>query len=260
MADNANAEDNTAPTSSVDTNQGDPDNDNAVEGSQPQSDSGDQPGEMENARVRRLSADKKRLSQEADYWKAVAQRYANADAQYVRQYGQPSPQGSQQPASQPPAQPGFAENEVDVAVRTLKDRGMVTRDELDQVLTRIEWDRLHDRNEGQINRRGSNLPNYDRAEVEEHARRKKIPDPMAAYRDLYFDEILDATKRGDKTPSQSPATTKPSKPAATGADRGEPMDIAEFRSKLAGPEGQKFYDKLMSNPKEFDRVMKSLSE
>lgn len=250
MADTPNA-DNELHTDSPSENEitGSQEQDDAVEGSQPQSDSDDSGNSGAEARIRRLSSDKKKLSQEASYWKEVAQRYAQTDAQRVSQYP------ATQPSAQPDTPPAYANDEVERAYRTLKDRGMVTKEELDQYLVRIEWDRKHDRNEAEVGSR-KGLPAYDREEVERHARERGISDPMAAYRDLYFDEILDATKRGGRPTSKPVTTAKPSKPA--GDDR-QPLDLEGFRAKLNGPKGREFYEKLMKNPQEFDRVMQTLS-
>ena len=93
--------------------------------------------------------------------------------------------------------------------------------------------------------------------MERHAREKGISDPMAAYRDLYFDEIIDANKRGGSTPESKKVTSaKPSKPAG---DSRQPIDLDSFREKLNGPKGREFYEKLLANPQEFDEVLKALS-
>ena len=232
----------------------------AVEGSQPQPDQQESVGsgsDATNQRIRRLSADKRKALQQADYWRDVARRYAQADASATQQApaGQQPKQG-QYSVQQP--QP-YPDQEVEQAFSTLRQRGMVTRDELDEVMLRIDWDRTHDRNEAEINRRGSNLPRYDRAEVEAHARRKDLADPMAAYRDLYFDEILDSAKRGDYrgTPSKRVSTAKPTR--ASDTDR-EPLTLDSFKGKLRGKEGREYYEKLLQDPDQFDDVIRQLSE
>jgi hypothetical protein len=208
-------------------------------------------GKGAESRIRKLSADKRRALQEAEYWKAVAQKQAQQDAQFANQ------RMPQHPSSQPvPSQDQYSNDEVDRAFRTLKDRGMVTKEELESYLLRVEWDRQHDRNESEVARMGKDMPAYDRQEVEEHARRKGISDPMAAYRDLYWDEILDQRNRSSSPSSKKIPTSKPSKPSG---DTGkQPLDLEEFRRKLTGPKGREFYEELRKNPEQFDEVLKSM--
>jgi len=251
MADLPKADDKQPPASPPeDKSTGSTEPDKAGEGSQPQSDPEETGSSGAESRIRKLSADKKKLGQEATYWKEVAERYAKTDSQRVTT---PAPQTTP-PTDQ--SVPAYQNEEVERAYRTLKERGMVTKEELEGYLTRMEWDRKHDRNVVEISSR-KGLPAYDRNEVESHAREKGISDPMAAYRDLYFDEILDASKRGGTKPkSTKPTTQKPSKPAG---DTRQPMDLDSFREKLNGPKGREFYEKLSQNPQEFDEVMKALS-
>jgi hypothetical protein len=193
-------------------------------------------------RIRKLSADKRTLLEERNYWREVATRYATGDATKVAAQPVPAP-------NNPAAYPA---DEVERAYRTLKDRGMVTQDDL----LRLEWDRQHDKNEARFNASSSNLPHYDRHEVEAHARSMGISDPTAAYHDLYFDEMLDASRRRAPRSQSMPATQKPSKPAE---EARETLDLEGFRRKLNSPEGRKFYEDLLKDPRKFDEVMQALS-
>lgn len=247
MADKPNVDEQTTSTSPVENNAPvDTNAPNGVGGSQPQGDGSEATdgGEVPNNRIRKLSADKKSLIEERNYWRDVATRYATSDASAVT-------------STQIPQNASYPNEEVERAFRTLKDRGMVTKEELENSLLRVQWDREHDRNEVEINKRGTGLPAYDRYEVEEYARKKGINDPMAAYRDLYFDEILDATRRGSITPRNQVPSQKPTKPTAPTQ---EPIDVEALRAKLNGPDGRAYYEELAKDPRKFDEVLQALSK
>ena len=222
--------------------------DDAVEGSQLQSQSDDAPEESEavQRRIRKQSEKIKRMAEERDYWRGVAARQAKLDASAVAQ-----PSNTNQMTNTP----GYSQDEVDRAFDTLKDKGMVTREELNEIMLRTQWDRQHDKNQAVVKQQG--LPEYDRDEVEEYAREHGLSDPMAAYRDMYFDEILDAARRGKPATSQRVTSAKPSKPTNTSR---EPMTIDSFREKLASDDGKKYYEELVSDPKKFDALLQELSE
>lgn len=247
-----NADDAATTPPVVDDNPGTdaPDGD-AVAGSQPQPSSDDEPEEESAAqrRIRSLSNKVRSTAEERDYWRAMATRQARLDAEAV----------AQPPAAATAAQvgntPTYSTDEVDRAFRTLKDRGMVTREELNEILLRQQWDKAHDANERSVREQG--LPDYDRDEVEAYARQRGISDPMAAYRDMYFDEILDAARRRSGVRGTKPIGAKPSKPSSTAR---EPMTIESFREKLASSEGKEYYEKLISDPAKFDELLKQLSE
>lgn len=192
-------------------------------------------------RIQRLAADKRRLATEAAHWKSIASRLAQVDDAATRTANQVSP--------------AYPENEVEQAFSTLKGRGMVTRDELQDLVTRIEWDRQHDKNEAEVNRTGSNMPKYDRQEVESYARERGIPDPMAAYRDMYFDEIVDSARRG-KPRAASVATARPSRPDDVSR---EPMTLDIFRDNLRKG-GREYYEQLAKDPEKFDELLQQLGK
>jgi predicted HD phosphohydrolase len=81
---------------------------------------------------------------------------------------------------------------------------------------------------------------------------------MRAYRELYFDEIVDAARRGDYKSKGGPITTQ--RPTKAPDISREPLSLESFRSKLQGDAGKEYYEKLKANPEEFDRVMKQLAE
>lgn len=242
------AEEETAATSSVENQLADDSaDDEAVEGSQPQSEEDDAAGSSTQTRIRRLSADKKAALEEAEYWKQRALQQARDDEAYANSFAQNQNVYSGQA-------PAYQSDEVERAYSTLKNRGMVTKDDLVQVVTRIQWDRMHDKNETDVNRRGSKLPHYDRDEVEAHARKKNIPDPLAAYRDLYFDEIMDSQRRSS---TNAVTSQKPSKP---NQESSQPLDVDSFREKLSGPDGRKFYEELTrEDPEKLDEILRQLN-
>jgi hypothetical protein len=243
---------NASPAGTSDPENHDDSGNSVTENSTTQPDQNDSVGSAAQSRIRKLSATVKQAAQEASYWRDVARRYAEADRNAIAS-------GTTAPANRAPQNaPGYQTEEVQRAFSTLKAEGMATQDDLKEALLRVQWDRQHDRNENDINKRGSNMPHYDREEVEQYARSRSIPDPMVAYRELYFDEIVDAARRGDVKPQGSRITTQ--KPTKAPDVSREPMSVESFRSKLAGPEGKAFYDKLMQNPAEFDRLMRTWND
>lgn len=256
MADLPNADDQTAtaPSAENEIQENTPGDGEAVEGSQPQPSLEGSPVESGfKRRLDRQSEKIRKLSEELEVWKSRASRLAETDARYFG--GQPTgalptpPQNANQ----------YPQQEVEQAISTLKEHGMVTKEELNEVITRMRWDALHRANEEEVNR-NPNLPKYNRDEVEEYAREKGISDPMAAYRDMYFDDILDSMKRTGNAPRSkktSVATERPSKPVDNAR---EPLTLEGFREKLNGPDGQKFYEELAKDPAKFDSILKQLAE
>lgn len=247
MADeNANAQNQEQSDSpSENQNAGSSAEDNAVGGSQPQSNEEQSDGGAER-RIRDLSRKLKSTNEQLEEMRELVSSY-NRQNQATNLPPRPSAydQRSQYP-----------NDEVERAFSTLKQRGMVTKEELEETLVRLEWDRQHDRNEADINRRGSNLPAYDRKEIEEHARRKGISDPMAAYRDLYWDEMMDATRRSSSK-SSSNVTERPRKASADTSK--QPLTVEDFRKKLQGPDGRKFYEELAKDPAKLDEMLQAVS-
>lgn len=202
-------------------------------------------------RYRKLANDKKalaienaRLKQNLGVYQSLLTQQAQADLVKTRNVPTPYP-----------------EQEVETAFRTLKDRGMMTREEgeamFNEIQTRINWDFKHRDNERDINRKSSHLPHYDRDEVEEYAREHGLSDPLAAYRDMYFDEITDALKKTSPK-SSSVGSMRPSKPTDSSK---EGMTIESLKQKLAGPDGRAYYEKLTrDDPHALDTLIQSLSE
>lgn len=261
MADKPNADERTASNSPLETEVPGEVDTGESENQESQPDTGvetEADGGAAQRRIQKLAREKKLLSQkiadaekEKAYWRDVASRYAATDANFA--------QGKPQPTQQPPATP-YPDDEVEKAVRTLKERGMVTKDELENILEarmlRVEWDRVHDRLEDKYNRRNANMPHYDRNEVEEYARSRGISDPEIAYRDLYFDEIMDMARKGQSPGKPSITTQKPSKPTT---EAREPMTLESFRAKLRSPEGRAYYEKLAKNPEQLNELLNQLT-
>lgn len=160
---------------------------------------------------------------------------------------------------QPPAgNQGYAptgEDDVQRAVDTLKQRGMVTRDELDNLYWTIQGTREHEKLESEYD--GSEgKPKYVREEVEDYASRKGMGNNYrAAFRDMYFDELADArrTRTKKRVYSEKPR-------ASTSGSRQEPLTLESFRKKLASPKGREYYEKLRQNPEELNKLLQSFNE
>lgn len=185
-------------------------------------------GSKAQSRIRKLIQEKKELE-------AKLARQAEADNQAVS-------------SPQPPA----PSNEVVEAARRLRTEGnMASQDDLNQLLARIELNRQHDSLSNKYSGDGS-LPKYDKSEVEDHMRRKNIGDPEAAFQNLYWDELQDASRK-----SRSKGKSLSEKPTA--AKREEPISAHSLQKKLAGPDGRAYYEKLRQNPEKFDALLKDLT-
>lgn len=152
-------------------------------------------------------------------------------------------------------QPTGTDEEVQKAVKTLKEQGgMATVDDLNALWVALENKERHDQYEESYN--GSNgTPRYDRVEVEDYARRKGFGNNfLAAYREMYWDELTDA-----KTVStRKPVYTE--KPTSAPAQRDEPLTLDSFRKNLRGPNAQAYYEKVSKNPSEFTALLAQLTE
>jgi hypothetical protein len=252
MANQPNADDLTANVSPTETNPGDLETSSGVSSQgRTEADAESETEEDRSLRYRRLSADKKRLALEnADLKRRIdlieSNRLAQARIDEMRTRNAPTP---------------YQEQEVETAFRTLKDRGMMTRAEgeamFGELQTRINWDLKHRDNEQDINRRNSNLPHYDRDEVEGYAREHGLSDPLAAYRDMYFDEITDALKKSGPRSSSKTTSMRPSRPQDQAK---EGLTLESLKEKLAGPDGRAFYEKMTrDDPHKLDELINSLS-
>jgi hypothetical protein len=252
MADLPNAEDLPANASPAETKPGEPETTEGVssEGRTEAVEEGET-DEEKSMRYRKLSADKKRLALENAELKrrldlAQSERLAQArlDEMKTRKVATP-----------------YQEQEVETAFRTLKDRGMMTREEgeamFNELQKRVNWDFKHRDNERDINRRGSNLPHYERDEVEAYANEHGLSDPLAAYRDMYFDEITDALKKSVPRSTSKVATMRPSRPVDQAK---EGLTLESLKEKLAGPDGRAYYEQMTrEDPHKLDELIKSLS-
>jgi hypothetical protein len=79
-------------------------------------------------------------------------------------------------------------------------------------------------------------PAYDPKEVEEHMKTKGIYDPETAYKDLYWDEIINLeTKK--KTKEEKPTTLQ----TKSNISASDPMSPQALSERLAQPDGRKYY-------------------
>ncbi len=157
-----------------------------------------------------------------------------------------------QPTYQAPA-PANPTADVDQAYDTLRQRGMATTQEVNAMMAQIMRNQSHTQLESEHN--GSDgLPKYDRTEVEDHMKRENIGNPRAAFRDMYYDEHMDAQRVTKKRKTYS------EKPSAPASNREQPETAESFRTKLSGPKGREYYEKLRKNPEAMDALVKQLSQ
>mgnify|MGYP001563697286 CR=1 FL=1 len=146
-----------------------------------------------------------------------------------------------------------AEDEIQKAVVTLRKHGVATIDDLNGIFE--QWNREKEHDNLSVRYNGTDgLPKYDKTEVEDYMRSHNIWKPEAAFRDMYFDEFMDAERRG--TRQKKIVTEKPSSPAT----KEEPLTTESLREQLAGPKGREIYEKLLKNPTRFDEIVRQLSK
>lgn len=145
-----------------------------------------------------------------------------------------------------------SEDEVELAVKKLRERGMATKEDIDALFWRIEADKSHEALEHEYD--GSNsAPKYIREEVEDYSRRKGMGiNYRAAYRDMYFDELRDVSRAKTK------AKVITEKPVSTSTQE-EPLTLEKLKKELSGPDRMKMYEKYAKNPDQFDQLLRSLS-
>lgn len=147
----------------------------------------------------------------------------------------------------PMPQTGTMTPEEEAAYKRLTQLGVADQSYVDKkveeklkvIEDRLYFDGLHAKLEGDINSK-KGMPRYDRSEVETHMREKQIFDPLAAYRDLYFDEIM-AYENGQNS-------TKKTKAVQTEATKSristtEPWTKASLAERLRQPDGIEFFKK-----------------
>lgn len=167
------------------------------------------------------------------------------------QFSQPVP---------PPSEATVAPEEVRKAADTLRTYGgMASKEDLQNLLWQVETARSHERLETKYDGRDG-LPKYDKQEVEDYMNRKAregkpIWDPEAAFRDMYFDEFVDAKRISQRRGTYS---EKPASPSSTG--REEPLTLESLKEKLSGPNGREFYEKLAKNPEQMNHIISELTK
>lgn len=132
-----------------------------------------------------------------------------------------------------------SETEVKEAITKLREFGVVTTDDLNALQDRMFLDREHENLEKKYD--GSdNRPKYVREEVEQYARESHIGNLGAAYKDMYWDELLDAElkKRGPK--KSKTYTEKPTSSVKIGE---KPLTVESLRERLRQPDGGEWWIK-----------------
>lgn len=138
--------------------------------------------------------------------------------------------------------------EVQEAIRRLRAAGIPTTDDVKALLGQVREDQAHS---GLANRYDGSkgLPKYDRLEVEDYAKTHGFGGNYeAAYKDLYFDEFVDAARREKRRGT----SLKPTAPV-----KEEPMTLEKLRAELRKPGG---YEKLVAkDPAAFDKLVTQLT-
>lgn len=137
-----------------------------------------------------------------------------------------------------------SENDVKQAIELLRKEGMVTKDDLNSSLTKVEdrmfLNREHQRLEDKYS--GSEgLPKYVSEEVEDYARQHYYGGNLeAAYKEMYWDEIVDA-----ETKKRSPKKTRTytEKPSASLKIGEKPLTAETLRQRLRESDGAEWQQK-----------------
>lgn len=117
----------------------------------------------------------------------------------------------------------YVDKKVDEKVKAIEDR--------------LYFDNLHLKLEEEIKSK-KGYPAYDRSEVEAYMRDKQIYDPKAAYRDLYYDEIVasETTKNNSKKTVKTEGT-------ASRIGSQSPWTKESLAERLRQPDGMIFFKK-----------------
>lgn len=138
--------------------------------------------------------------------------------------------------------------EVQEAIRRLRANGVPTIEDVKGLLSQVKEDQAHN---SLMNRYDGSkgLPKYDRLEVEDYAKTHGFGNNYeAAYKDMYFDEFVDAARREKR----HGVSIKPSAPI-----KEEPMTLEKLRAELRKPGG---YEKLVAkDPQAFDKLVTQLT-
>lgn len=123
----------------------------------------------------------------------------------------------------------YVDKKVDERVRAIEDR--------------IYFDNLHTKLEDEIKSK-KGYPSYDRSEIESYMKAKQIFDPKAAYRDLYYDEIV-ATEATKNKSNKNVTTEK----TASRIGSQSPWTKQAVQDRLNQPDGKQWFiknrDKLL---------------
>lgn len=156
-----------------------------------------------------------------------------------------------QPQRETPAD--LSEGEIKDAVGKLRKYGVATQDDLraieDRLLLDAEHSRLKNKYSGE-----SGEPKYTPEEVEEYARSHYFGGNLeAAFKDMYFDEFVDAEskKRGKK---EQTFTEKPTASVKIGE---RPLTVESLRERLKQPDGAEWWVK---NREKIEPLLEKLSQ
>lgn len=150
------------------------------------------------------------------------------------------------PTSPAPSAPTQLSPEAENAINILKERGFVTKEEIDsrieEVKNRQVLDTEHMKLEGKYS--GSDgRPAYDKSKIETFMRKRGIYDPEAAYKIMNEDELLDwQLKQSEGTVKKGLTVEKGGSTAGAVADKNT-ITAAMIAEKMQTPEGRAWYEK-----------------
>lgn len=146
--------------------------------------------------------------------------------------------------------------DVNRAVKVLKEHGLATMEDVNAILARIQTNQIHD-NLARKYSGTDGLPSYNREEVEDFAKRKSIWDLEAAYKTMYFDEFMDHARTATKR-----KVVGTEKPTSSSPERKEPLTVESFRAKLRNPDGSlnmAEYERLSKDPGKLDALLQEFA-
>jgi len=152
----------------------------------------------------------------------------------------------------PPSQTNRLSAEQRDAIDNLRAAGVVTREDLEQVIgkmleqNQLREDRrvLNDAYEKLENTYdGSDFPvKFDRVEVEDYMRKNGIYDPLVAFKNMYEDEWIDwkVSQNGGAKPRTSVRSERPTNSSNA---KGEPISAEAISERLKRPDGKQWWEK-----------------
>jgi len=154
----------------------------------------------------------------------------------------------------PPAPPSGSRLSAEQrdAIDNLRAAGVITRDDLEQVVGKmLEQNQLredrrtlndaYEKLESQFD--GSDFPvKFDRTEVEDFMRKNAIYDPLVAFKNMYEDEWID-WKVSQNGGTKSRTSIRSERPTNSSNTKGEPISAEAISERLKRPDGKQWWEK-----------------